>query len=121
MTGYTTAVAQQVEELKAQFAGQDGNRRARRCWGRLRGDRPDRPRACLSAARVLAWLSDHLPLSDADIYPVFLDPNLVRVDGKPHTPPITPAKWRGQDALQYSSRSAQRDPEIDTAAIKAAG
>jgi hypothetical protein len=28
---------------------------------------------------------------------------------------------RGRDALQFSLRSPQRDPEIDTAAIKAAG
>ncbi len=60
-------------------------------------------------------------LCPTDIYPAFLSPDLVRVDGKAHTAPITPVKWRGRDALQYSLKTAQRAPEIDTAVIKAAG
>ena len=121
MTGYTRAVAEQVEELKAQFSDKaviaepDGAGGAYVVINPIDPGPAYRQRSC--------WLGFQITYlcPDADIYPVFLDPNLVRVDEKPHTAPITPVTWRGRDALQYSLRSPHRDPEIDTAAIKAAG
>ena len=121
MTGYTTAVAEQLEELRAQFADKtvtaepDGSGGAYVVIDPIDPGPAYRQRKC--------WIGFQITYlcPDTDIYPVFLDPGLVRVDGKTHTPPITPAKWRDRDALQYSLRSPQRDPEVDTAAIKAAG
>jgi hypothetical protein len=121
VTGYTTAVAQQVEELKAQFADKMVTAEPDGAGGAYVVIDPIDPGPAYQ--QRTCWLGFQITYlcPDADIYPVFLGPNLVRVDGNPHTPPITPAKWRERDALQYSLRSAQRDPAIDTAAIKAAG
>ena len=54
----------------------------------------------------------------ADIYPLFVRPDLVRADGQPHGKGITSAQFEGQNALQLSRRSNHLDPEIDNAALK---
>lgn len=121
MTGYTRAVAEQVEEIKAQFVGKTVTVEPDGAGGAYVVIDPIDPGPAYQQRE--AWLGFQITYlcPDSDIYPVFLSPGLVRVDGKDHTAPITPATWRGRDALQYSLRSPQRDPEIDSAAIKAAG
>ncbi len=54
----------------------------------------------------------------ADIYPLFVHPDLVRTDGKPHGEGISLASFQGEPALQVSRRSNHLNPEIDTAALK---
>ena len=54
----------------------------------------------------------------ADIYPLFVRPDLARADGQPHGEGITSAQFEGQNAFQLSRRSNHLDPEIDTAALK---
>lgn len=121
MTGYTKAVAEQVEELMVQFADKTVTAEPDGAGGAyVKIDSIDPGPAYQQRGSWLGFQITYL-CPDADIYPVFLSPDLVRVDGQAHTAPITPARWRGWDALQYSLKSAQRDPEIDTAAIKAAG
>ena len=54
----------------------------------------------------------------ADIYPLFVRPDLVRTDGQPHGEGISPAKFHGEPALQVSRRSNHLNPGIDTASLK---
>lgn len=62
------------------------------------------------------WLGAHIPAlyPYADIYPVFMAPEVIRKDGVPFTPPITPnANFAGRAALQISRRNnlAQQYPQ----------
>ena len=54
----------------------------------------------------------------ADIYPLFVLPDLVRADGKPHGEGITVTEFEGERALQLSRRSNHLNADIDTAALK---
>ena len=121
MTEYTSAVAEQIEELRAQFADKAITVESDGVGGAYVMISPIDPGPAYKQRE--SWLGFQITYlcPDADIYPVFLSPGLQRVDGGPHTPPITPQAWRGQPALQYSLRSPQRDPGTETAAIKAAG
>ena len=54
----------------------------------------------------------------ADIYPLFVRPDLERTDGQPHGQGITSTSFEGQKALQLSRKSNRLNHEIDNAAIK---
>ena len=54
----------------------------------------------------------------ADIYPLFVRPDLVRTDGQPHGEGISLTAFESEPALQLSRRSNHLNPEIDTAALK---
>lgn len=54
----------------------------------------------------------------ADIYPLFVRPDLARADSQPHGEGITPAEFHGHKALQLSRRSNRLNPMIDTASLK---
>jgi hypothetical protein len=54
----------------------------------------------------------------ADVYPHFLDANVVRKDGKIHLQGFSIAQWQGNAALQISRRSNHLEPLVDTAALK---
>ena len=54
----------------------------------------------------------------ADIYPLFVRPDLVRTDGQPHGEGITVTSFDGEPALQLSRRSNRLNPAIDTAVLK---
>ena len=54
----------------------------------------------------------------ADVYPLFVRPDLVRADGQPHGKGTTQAKFRGHSALQLSRSNNRLNPEVDTAALK---
>lgn len=54
----------------------------------------------------------------ADIYPVFVRPDLTRRDGRPLGEAITPVNWEGRAAVQVSRRSNKRDAMVDNAVIK---
>ena len=54
----------------------------------------------------------------ADIYPLFVRPDLVRTDGQPHGEGISLTSFEGDPALQLSRRSNHLNPQIDTAALK---
>ena len=57
---------------------------------------------------------------DADVYPLFVRPDLERTDGNGHGEGITMGEFRGEPAVQLSRRSNRRDPAVDTAARKVA-
>ena len=54
----------------------------------------------------------------ADIYPLFVCPDLARADGQSLGEGITKASFEGEPALQLSRRSNRLDPETETAALK---
>ena len=55
----------------------------------------------------------------ADIYPLFVRPDLARVDGGQHGEGFSLAEFNGETALQLSRRSNRLNPAIDTACLKA--
>ena len=54
----------------------------------------------------------------ADVYPLFVHPDVVRSDGRPHGNGISLGSFEGQGALQLSRRSNRWDPAVDTVALK---
>ena len=54
----------------------------------------------------------------SDIYPLFVRPDLKRIDGQSHGEGIALASFEGEPALQLSRRSNRLNPGIDTAALK---
>ena len=54
----------------------------------------------------------------ADIYPLFVCPDLARVVGKPHGEGITLGSFEGEPAMQLSRRSNHLDTSSDTATLK---
>lgn len=54
----------------------------------------------------------------ADIYPLFVRPDLSRVDGAPLGDGITLGSFEERSAIQLSRRSNRLDPGTDTAALK---
>lgn len=54
----------------------------------------------------------------ADIYPLFVRPDLTRADGQPHGKAITSSSYDGESALQLSRSNNHLDPTVDTAALK---
>jgi hypothetical protein len=121
VTGYAPAVAEQIEELKTQFAGKTVAAEPDSNGGAYVVISPIDPGPAYKQRESSLSFQITYLCPDADIYPVFLSAGLERVDGQQHTPPITHGTWRDQPALQYSLRSPQRDPGTETAAIKAAG
>ena len=55
---------------------------------------------------------------NADIYPLFVRPDLARADGQPHGKGISVQSFCGSPALQLSRRSKHLNPATDTAALK---
>lgn len=66
------------------------------------------------------WLKFHVCHSypDADVYPLFVRPDLARTDGGGHGEGFAGATFRDEPALQLSRRSNQRGAEFDTAVRK---
>lgn len=67
-------------------------------------------------APTRTWLGAHIPAlyPYADIYPVFMAPEVIRMDGIAFMPPITPnANFAGRAAWQISRRNnlAQQYPQ----------
>lgn len=56
---------------------------------------------------------------NADIYPLFVRPDLARVDGRQHGKGFSKGEFNGESAWQLSRRSNRLNPETDTASLKA--
>ena len=54
----------------------------------------------------------------ADVYPLYMRPDLARADGNGHVTGIALSAFRGESAMQLSRRSNHRNAEFDTAARK---
>ncbi|WP_194915351.1 hypothetical protein [Catenulispora rubra] len=120
MSTYTSAVAEQITDLRAAFpdkkviADPDG---AGGAYVTVKPIDPG-PTFIQSESTLGFQITNLCP--HADIYPVFLSPDLKRVDGRDHISPFTVVSWRNQPALQFSTRTNPHDPQKDTAATKVA-
>lgn len=69
-----------------------------------------------------SWIAFQItfPYPEADVYPLFVRPDLRRRDGRPHGEGFQPVQWgpRAEVGTQLSRRSNRLDPAIDTAATK---
>jgi hypothetical protein len=69
-----------------------------------------------------SWIAFQLtfPYPEADVYPLFVRPDLHRKDGAAHGPGFQSVTWgpHNQQGTQLSRRSNRLDPIIDTAATK---
>lgn len=54
----------------------------------------------------------------ADVYPLFVRPDLARTDGQPLGEALSPTPFDGEPAIQVSRKQNHLDPTTDTAAIK---
>ncbi len=54
----------------------------------------------------------------ADVYPLFVRPDLSRADGQEHGEGISLQEFKGEPAIQLSRRSNRLNPASDTAAVK---
>lgn len=69
----------------------------------------------------ITWMGGHITglYPYADIYPVFIDAGVCRVDGKPFEAPVTPGhNFQGRPALQVSRVNRQVQCTPQTAVIK---
>lgn len=66
------------------------------------------------------WLSCHITFQYpfADVYPLFVRPDLARKDGAPLGQGISISSFDGYPATQLSRRSNHRDPKVETAVMK---
>ena len=114
----TPKVAQAVEELRSSFADSVVVARGESNGGAIVTiDAVDLgPRYIPQRTRIKFVISFQYPY--ADIYPLFVRPDLARADGRPHGQGITETSFRGEPALQLSRRSIRLNPAIDTAVLK---
>lgn len=114
----TPEVAHAVEELRASFADTE-----------VAADEAGDGGAYITIARVDpgpayvqsdTWVRFAIGFQypHADVYPLFVRPDLSRADGQPHGEGILLAEFQGAGALQLSRRSNRLDPATDTAALK---
>lgn len=72
--------------------------------------------------QTTSWIAFQLtfPYPEADVYPLFVTPDLRRADGAPLGEGFQPVTWgpRAVQGIQLSRRSNRLNPEIDTAATK---
>ncbi|WP_104100471.1 hypothetical protein [Cryobacterium sp. M96] len=69
-----------------------------------------------------SWMAFQItfPYPEADVYPLFVRPDLRRKDGGAHGEGFQSVPWgpRGENGTQLSRRSNRLDPALDTAATK---
>jgi len=69
----------------------------------------------------ITWFGFHIPplYPYADIYPVFIGPDVIREDGVPFTPPVTHgANFDGRQAIQISRRNGVAGQGLQKATAK---
>jgi hypothetical protein len=115
----TPAVTEAIDELKASFAEasvsitEDGSGGA---FVRLAVVDPGP-----AFQQRETWVGCHLGFQypHADVYPHYVRPDLIRIDGRPLVPPLHaghPSHWG--PAVMISRRSNRHDPATATAATK---
>ncbi len=111
-------VEQAVEELRCRFSDAEVVARATEDGGAVVTIDPIDLGSAY--APLETWIKFHIGFQypHADVYPLFVRPDLVRADGQAHGQGITNASFEDEPALQLSRRSNHRDPAIDTAALK---
>jgi len=118
MTPMTPPVSQAVNAIKQTFEGatvvarEDGEGGA---YVRIDPVDPGAP-----YAQRQTWIGFRITAQYpyADVYPLFVRPDLSRTDGQPLGEGLTPNPFDSQPAIQVSRRSNHLDPATDTAALK---
>lgn len=114
----TPEVEQAVEELRACFADTEVDTIGTGDGGALVTIARVDPG--LSYAQRETWVRFLIGYQypHADIYPLFVRPDLARTDCQPHGKGISVAEFHGEKALQLSRLSKRLNPATDTAALK---
>ena len=70
--------------------------------------------------QATTWLSARIACTYpyADVYPLFVRPDLTRVDGRALGTGTSAGTWEEAPAIQLSRRSNQLDPAVDRADLK---
>jgi len=114
----TPSIAEAIEEIRATFAGatlsvrDDGEGGA---YVRVDPVDPGAP-----YAQRETWIGFRITAQYpyADVYPLFVRPDLSRADGQPLGEGMAANNFDGQPSVQVSRRSNHLNPATDTAAIK---
>jgi hypothetical protein len=114
----TDAVKEAVEEIKQTFAGHPVSVEEEEQGGAhvTVGELPIGSQYEPEKSRCSFTITFQYPY--ADVYPHFLDANVVRKDRQPHKGGFSVTTWRDRPVLQISRRSNHRNPLLDTAAVK---
>ncbi len=114
----TPEVSQAVDDLKVAFPGSTVT--AREVGDGGAHVTVDPVETSVQYTQPETWISFTLGFQYpyADIYPLFVRPDLSRVDGTPLGEGTSPASFEGQPALQLSRRSNRLNPATDTAVLK---
>jgi hypothetical protein len=114
----TPPVSEAVDEIKTTFEGSDVVAREDGEGGAYVRIDPVDPGA--PYAQRETWIGFRITAQYpyADVYPLFVRPDLSRNDGQPLGEGLTPNPFDGQPAVQVSRRSNHLDPATDTAALK---
>ena len=108
-----------IEELQAQFEGASIASREDGQGGAFVVLEPVNLGARFEPSET--WMGFHITAQYpyADIYPVFVGGDIVRVDGRPFKAPVTPNhKFEGRTALQVSRRNSSAQTGLQTAKTK---
>lgn len=114
----TPAVAEAVEEVKVALEGitvtarEDGNGGAFVMIERVDPGPPYIQRETWMGFQI----TFQYPYSD--VYPLFVRPDLTRLDGGAHGQGFALGTFDGQPAMQLSRRSNHLNPAVDTAGLK---
>ena len=114
----TPEVAAAVDELKAAFPGATVQARESGDGGASVTIEPVDPGTCYDQRETWLGFAIGFQYPYADVYPLFVRPDLTRSDGGPHGEGIALSSFDGQPALQLSRRSNKLNPAIDTAVVK---
>jgi hypothetical protein len=115
----TPVVSQAVEELKATFPDSSVTIRDLGDGGAQVKIDPVDPGEQYSHRETWMKFTIGFQYPYADVYPLFVRPDLTRVDGTSHGTGISLASFDQEPALQLSRKSSKLNPATDTAAVKA--
>ena len=111
-------VAQAVEELRSSFADAEIVARDANNGGAVITINPVELGPGYIPQRTWIKFAVSYQYPYADIYPLFVRPDLTRADGQAHGEGITVASFDGEQALQLSRINNRLNPAIDTAVLK---
>ena len=111
-------VAQAVEELRSCFPDATVVARSSGDGGALVAIDPIDPGPAYAQRTTWLKFAVSYQYPYADVYPLFVRPDLIRTDGQPHGEAIAMGSFDEEPALQLSRRSNRLNPAADTAALK---
>jgi len=111
-------VAQAVNELRVCFPNSTVEARSSDDGGAFVTIDPIHPGPAYAPQATWLKFAISFQYPYADVYPMFVRPDLIRTDGRSHGEAIAMGSFNGEPALQLSRRSNRLNPATDTAALK---